>query len=288
MNAEEYPEHVLKRIQSECNLPAMPSIVYRLLDLVNNVQIDIHDIAEVINLDPIMAGRILKLANSVVFSGGDTIDTIDQAVMRVGFKNVKDIVISISMMNAFRQPHAVQHEMFWRHSLSVAWGAKQVERMSTRTANEATYLCGLLHDIGILVLDLFFNDHYPSIVEEAAQQQRPLHVIEKEILGVDHAQVGALLMERWQLPAAIIEAVRQHHHPVASQAAETRMAQWVHIADFACNSQGIHNSIVAKKDEFYTEAWTGTHLTLKDIPKIVQDINKQVSLATEIIRTAKS
>lgn len=281
----EFATEIIERFQNEQKLPALPSIVHKLMDMVSDVNAGINDVAEIISYDPAISSKVLKLANSVVYGGSDKVGSINQAVMRIGFDAVKDVVVALSMIDMFPANLQINYKKFWRHSLSVAFGAQTVETMSTGKPkpSEETYMCGLLHDLGILLLDQFLSDHYPNVLEEASKFEKELYEIEQDILGIDHAQVGAILMQRWQLPQVMHEAILYQYTPCAEGQKKPILTKSVHIANFACNNQGITNGIDALSNKFSQIAWFDMNLSVSDIPIIIDSINANVAHANAIL-----
>lgn len=283
-----FATEIIEKFQNEQALPTLPNIVQKLLDLVSDVNAGINDVAEIISYDPSISSKILKLANSVVYGGSEKIGAIDQAVMRIGFDAVKDIVVSLSIIDMFSNNHQINYKDFWKHSLSVAFGAQVVETMSTGMPkpSEETYMCGLLHDLGILLLDQFLSDHYPNVLEEASKFEKELYEIEQEILGIDHAQVGAILMERWQLPTIICDAVSNQYTPCAEGQENPVITKSVHIANFACNNQEITNGIESLSNKFSQIAWFDMNLSVSHIPMIIDTVNTKLRHANAILSAA--
>ncbi len=284
-----FHDQIIERLQTDKNLPSVPSIVHKLLDLVSDENASIDSIAEVISMDPAISAQVLRLANSAAFAGPQRIGAIDQAVLRIGLGIIKDVVLSLSVINIFKASQYFSYQDFWKHALAVAFGAQSVEKLSTRASfpTEELYMCGLVHDIGILILDQFMGDHYLNVLEEAKHYQHPLHEVEKAILGIDHAEVGGILVERWQLPQTIIDAVRYHHQPTQTDQKEPKITKYVHIANFACNNQQVKNGIDAITESFSQSVWFDLKLSLTDISLIIGEVNKKLNLASEMLNSVQ-
>lgn len=282
-----FQDQIIERLQTDKNLPSVPSIVHKLLDLVSDENASIDSIADVIAMDPAISAQVLRLANSAAFAGSQRIGAVDQAILRIGLGIIKDVVLSLSVINIFKASQYFSYQDFWKHALAVAFAAQSVEKLSSRRMipTEELYMCGLVHDLGILILDQFMGDHYLNVLEEAKQYQRPLHEVERDILGIDHAAVGAILVERWQLPQVIIDAVRYHHDPTQADQKDPTITRYVHVANFACNNQQIKNGIDAITESFVQSVWFDLKLSITDISIIIGEVNKKLNLATEMLNS---
>ncbi len=285
-----FRQDVLNKISQKQDLPSLPDLVVKLSRMVADGETSASDISKVVQYDPALAGRILKVANSAAFGGSSRVASIPQAVMRIGFTRLRDLVLSLSMMQAFKGKNLrLDFVRFWRHSLSTAFAAQVIERKAARadTPSDEMFSAGLLHDLGAMVLDLFAADQYNKVVEFAHRENKELCAAEQEILGIDHAEAGAHLLEIWNLPSAVIESARYHHDPYPENQPTLLLTKIVHLANFACNNQGIDNGVGTFPTTFSSSAWYDTGLSVDDIPAIISDVNRLTAEADEIIAAAK-
>jgi putative nucleotidyltransferase with HDIG domain len=219
-------------VLSRKDLPTIPAVLARILTLVEGERTSGRDLVEVIEHDPVLTSRVLKLANSALFGLSRKVSTVPRAVVLVGFTTVRNLALGVKVWDSLapggRQKQQV--ETLWHHSAIVAAGAKLVAAKVKGIDPDISFTAGLLHDVGKLVIALKLGMRYWSLVE-AATTNLETAAIERATLGVDHGQVGGWLAEAWRLPAPIVGAIRDHHQTTLVDQPEWTTAHAVHVAD---------------------------------------------------------
>ncbi len=197
-------------------LPTLPSALPRLMHLMEDQATSASNVADIISHDPALTSKILKAANSAYYGFPQKIDTLERAVALLGFNMVRSLALSIGVMQSL--PSGIGSSRFseeglWTHSLAVAKGMERLGKAGAAgTGKEHSFVIGLLHDIGKIVLIVFFREAFLEALTEA---QRPetalLHVAEQRVFGFDHGEVGAMLLERWKIPPVITGPIAVHH-----------------------------------------------------------------------------
>ncbi|MBS1262620.1 MAG: hypothetical protein MAG453_01980 [Calditrichaeota bacterium] len=192
-----------------------------------------------------IAGRVLKLANSAFYGGGRrTLDSIPLAVNRLGFRTVRTLVYSSALPDLFTNAPHLDHYQFWRHSLTVAMLARDLMTRSperTLKSVDQAYLSGLLHGVGLLVFQTLFPKEYGSALEEARDTARSLSDVEVEMFGIDHQELGAILLEsEWDMDAVIVDAVKNHVRAPDGQGTRS-VNETLFVANSVCLVYGISN-----------------------------------------------
>lgn len=230
-------------IQGILDLPSLPTVVAKIVELVDNPKTNARTLARLISSDPALTARILKLANSAYYGFPRRIGTINLAIVVLGFNSLRDLAVSASIVDRLNQdPGSPRFEMgrFWDHSLGVAIAARMLLKLgSARVVGEA-FVAGLLHDIGRLVIVRYMPREYTQITALVEQQGLALWEAERQVLQMDHAQIGALLCRYWHLPESLCEAINWHHNPQGQEKPELLTAL-VHVADELvryCEGQG--------------------------------------------------
>jgi putative nucleotidyltransferase with HDIG domain len=220
------------------NLPTPPIVFTQIQKVLNNPHTSAYDIANILQEDPAMSAKVLKLTNSAYYGLSRTIESVKQAVVIVGMDAVKNLVLSASVFDAFGGKGVDKEfqDYFWRHSLATAFGARFLARELYDKMSfdpESSFSAGLLHDIGKMVIALYMSDHHQKIeAARTAKPKIPHHAIETEELGYNHTQIGALLGEEWQLPEKLVETIEFHHFPQTAPTAENNLPYLVHLADY--------------------------------------------------------
>jgi len=281
MIAMKLSEDLLRRIDT-VDFPSPPAVVLRLSQLLAREDVTGDDIAAAMALDATMAARVLRLANSAAVGGATPVESIPEAVLRVGVNGVRDVVFALAMVGAIRPAH-FDYRPYWRHSLAVAHTAQLLQTRSLRlvTPFPETYAAGLLHDIGMLLLDRALGLQYREVLDAARTSGRALVEVEHEMLGTNHGHAGGRILEMWKLPPLLADAARQHHCPWKSNHAVTQL---VYLADFICNHQGIHHGTGFFPESCSPQVWEELGLDESTMPEIVEEVQAELVQAEAILR----
>ena len=273
-------EQVLQQLET-VNFPTPPTIVVRLVQLLAKDSITAEELGAAMALDAGMAARVLHLANSVALGGSTPVESIPEAVLRVGVDGVRDLVFALAMVGAMRPAH-FDYRPFWRHSLAVAFTAQalQTRALNLEAPFPETYAAGLLHDLGMLVLDRALGERYREVLDAAHTTSRPLVEVEHEMLGTDHAHIGGRMLGIWRFPPLLVDAVANHHRPWVSGQTVTRL---VHLADFVCNHQGIHHGTGFFPQACEHRVWDELGIDAETLPQIVAEVQAELTRAEAVL-----
>lgn len=211
---QERRERILKRIESLQSLPSLPRVVSELMRVLAEDDYDMHELMELVQQDPSLTARVLKLANSAIFGRPRQIDSLSQALVLLGGEEIRRMLMTVSVMRTFEDSFEnglLDREQFWFHSLATAELATRIAGYFKMRFKGADYTAGLLHDMGKIILDQHFHAEYADCIDLAGRRGLPQFEAETKLLGLDHAAIGSLLAERWDLPASL-RAVIAHHH----------------------------------------------------------------------------
>lgn len=219
-------------------LPSLSPVVAELLASFADESIDSGRIAEQIARDQGLTARVLRVANSSFYGLQHKVGTINDAVVVLGFRAVRSMVLAIGVNGAFRVDSCpgFDGQAYLRHCVLVGAVARGLAGKTGHHA-ELAFTCGLLHDIGELVLAANFSPEYDAVLAYRQQHDCFLVVAERDVLGIDHAEVGGLLAEAWRFPEVLREAIAAHHAPAATAAAS--LADLIHVADAVAHGLGI-------------------------------------------------
>jgi len=216
------------------SLPSLPSLYFRIMEALSSQDSSLEQIGGIIASDPSMTAKILQLVNSAFFGIARRISNPVEAVQFLGVGRVRSLVLSLHVFSCFEQAHLKNFSIdaVWKHSMSTAHVAQKIGRLqkADRAMIDETYVAGMLHDIGKVMLAASLPDLYSQAVELAANEKIPLVDAEVETFGVTHSQVGAYLLGLWGLPINIVEAVAFHHNPSDSAAKTFTPLTAVHVA----------------------------------------------------------
>lgn len=211
-------------------LPALPTVVADLLSSFGNDDADIGLICRQIARDQSLTARLLRVANSSFYGLQCRVATINEAVVVLGFRAVRSMLLTLSVNSAFRSQDCPGFEprAYTRHCVGVGMAARAIAEASGRNPDLA-FAGGVLHDIGMLVLASMFPEPYAKALAYRAEHDCPLVIAERDVLGSDHAIVGGLLADTWNFPASLRSAIAEHH--ASSAATAESLADLVHVAD---------------------------------------------------------
>ncbi len=275
-------EDYIKQLDT-VGFPAAPEVVLRLSQLLRTEWVMAEQLAEVAMLDATVSARVLRLANSVYFRGKG-VKSIAEAVIRIGIDGVRDVVYALSLMRTLR-PMQFSHRQYWKHCLAVAQTTQILQRRATKVMVSPSELhaAGLLHDIGMLVLDRTLGVGYGRMLAIAHESGRPLFEVEREMIDTDHADVGARLLEHWHLPDALVNATAAHHDPAGEG---DPVAQVVYLADFICNLHAVHNGTAYRPETSASEVWQALGIPESDLGDILAEVDASLDKADAILSVA--
>jgi putative nucleotidyltransferase with HDIG domain len=232
INSGSYPKSYDKIIREIKNLPTIPSIIFEVSKLLDDPMTNASELAELISKDQGMVAKVLAVANSPLYGLPKKISTIEFAIVILGFENIKNIILALSMLGAFKgKGKNWNRQKYWHHCLATASIAKKLaEDLGYHKSGEA-FTSGLLHDLGISVIQLYFNNEFNEILKLVNIDQFSYLEAENEILNLTHQEIGNFLAEKWNLPKPLSDSILFHHNP--GQSSENKfLVSIIHLADY--------------------------------------------------------
>lgn len=284
-------ERYRRFIEQIDNLPALPAIVTKLIQVVNSPDTSAEDAARLIQKDPALTTKMLRLANSAFYGIPRSISSVSSAVVILGFNTIRSLVLSASVMKMFSGVNkpAIDKDRFWKHSIICAMAAKTIVRqfINVRMMDpESAFCAGILHDIGKLIFSEYAHDDYLEVTSLAQRNGIPLLEAEKKVLGIDHAEIGRILADKWALPLDLEYALVFHHAPDRADSL-IDLVTTVHLANMVTHNLGIG----IWKDEAVTPEWGEARSILQigeaEYERIVQTLNDSIDKSEEFIDIIK-
>lgn len=253
-------DKVLARIGE---LPAMPDVVAKVMKITEDPGVAVSDVSSLIEKDPALTAKLLKVSNSSYYGMRQVVGTLKLALVILGVKEVRNIVLGISVLDTMRDAttdRLLNKEGLWEHSTRVASLAKKLGTNLELSLQGEDFVAGLLHDIGKLVLWKQMQDEYEEVYVAAKEGNIPLHELEYEQFGFDHADAASAVAITWSLPESLSNALFAHHPRADRQLANTKdpkLSALIRIANLAAKedfcAEGVDASSLLSCTE--SEAW---------------------------------
>ena len=274
---EDKVKHIMAQVKA---FPAMPTTATKLLKLCQNPDTTVSQIEEIVRYDAGLTANILKLTNSAYFGLPSKISSVKQAVLLLGWKRLLQLVMTMCMSSVMKK-RIVGYDMpdgeLWRHSIAVSVAAEILVKALKIPHAEDVFTAALLHDVGKLVLGSFVRDDLQQI-EAMVAKGIGFEVAEYMVLGTDHAEVGAKILEKWGFPVDLVNAVGWHHDPQNCEV-QCMLSDIVHTANILGLMIGSNNG----KEEFEIEPSNEVTDRLGLEPVLLEDLAAQTKEGFEKI-----
>ncbi len=236
---------------------SLPAVGQRVLGLTESETASPEALRDAIQGDPVLVAHILRRLNSSYFGLSHRISDVRTAVNLLGVREIRNLAITVFMSKMFAEDGShgtYRREGLWSHSVSVGVCARLVSRVCGRSMPEEAFVGGLLHDLGLILLDQTLRRHFVRVLDEI-DPNVPTCEVENQFLSFDHAMLGGYVAQRWNFPQQVVDAITYHHQPLSYTGPHKEMVYLVAIANYLCSragrtSLGVHN-VAAPPDEVY-------------------------------------
>lgn len=248
------------------DLPTVPMVASKVMQIVEQPEASVDDLKAVIESDPAIAGRILKVANSSLYGFSRSIETLGHAISLLGFRTVRSLVMAASLNQSFKH-FGLTEKLLWEHAIVASTVAAALgEYGSVGVSRDEGFTVGLLHDLGKIALSNCSHDEYDRVIRTTYNEGRSFAEVEREVFGFDHAEIGAQVARKWKLSAGLEAAIGYHHDPAALANLPPEAARLTALATVStslCTRLGIgRRGAVDSLDVPALPAWS--YLGLKD------------------------
>lgn len=280
-------ESIEQLVKSCTDLVSLPDVYMRVRQIVNDPEASMADVAKAISIDPAMTARVLKVVNSTFYGFPKKVETVGLAVSILGMQPIHDMVLATSVTSAFSRmsQEIMQMGVFWRNSVFCGLIARGLAKQCNIVDSERLFVEGLLRDLGHLVMYEKIPDLAQSAIIRAQRENQILFRIEREMIGFDFAQVGAFLMQEWNLPLNFQESIRFHTEP-AKTAIFALEASILHIAGVLTDYSRSRASIENLASYMDPEARTTVNLSDDCLKPIIEEVEQELNSVVEMIYPA--
>ncbi|MBN2654466.1 MAG: HDOD domain-containing protein [Nitrospirae bacterium] len=264
-----------KLILDTVDLPSLPPVASKVLQLINKDGSSIVEMEELIAKDQAFSARILRVANSPYYGRGRSIETVSSAILMIGFNTMKSLVVAASLKDMHNR-FGLFEKKLWEHSLAVSIAASMIAKRTRLVHDEEAMVAGLLHDVGKTVLNNNMADKYSLVIQKVFDEGASFYAAEIEMLGFNHCNVGGLIARKWKLPKGL-EVVIEYHHadelPAFDDSSNEVLCGIVKTADALCLNLGIGFQMHKAIPDIDVQA---LGLTSADLDKVSADVEASV------------
>lgn len=279
LSGEALKKKILKNIR---DLPPMPQTVHKAREVIANPSSSFKELGKVLETDPAIAARVLKMSNSAYYGLMGQVSTIQHASVVLGHKTLGELLTIAGTSNLLGdtlEGYGLEAGDMWRHSLGVAFASKNIaNRKNPGLANDA-FAAGLIHDAGKLILDEHILDRKEMFEEFMVDGKQSFLVAEKEILGFDHSEIASEVCKNWNVPETLTTAIRYHHHPSLTE--ENTLAYIVHMADASAMMTGLGLGMDGMLYQMDENAAEFLGLKADDVSQIMVEVVESVESISE-------
>ena len=269
---------------NESDISSFRKMVMLLIAVINNPRSNVKDLKVIIEMDPVLSARLLRLANSAYYNPGRRIGKLQDAIVRIGFNTVKELAFSQKVGELFQKNeslHEYSRSALWEHSVAVALCCKFIYLKELVKSGDNVYIVGLLHDLGIIIEDQFMRDKFEEALVRSQNEKCNLVEAEKNVIGFDHSKIGEALTSDWNFPKESVSAIAYHHEPNKVDSEFKEIVSVLYISDYICQRNEIGYC-----DAFYGNK-TDYENCLKFLKITEESMNNAIENVQQIIQKMK-
>ncbi len=276
-------------IESIAAVPPLPTASAEVIRMIQDPKVPSGRIAQAIEYDPALTTNVLRLANSSFFGFHRSVSTVKDALFRLGTNQVFQLVVAATVGKMAQKPvngYDLSSGDLWDHLVGTAIASIKLAQTLKLEIPSYTFTAALTHDVGKVVLGTFVEVDAESIRELAYEEKTSFEQAEQKVLGIDHAEVGALLLEQWNLPESLVDVVRWHHQPEHYRGKDPRAANVVHVANMLCLMAGVGAGLDALSYRPSSHAMEQLGLDIMLLDDIVYDVLNELMETRKLFKLA--
>ncbi|MFZ5570774.1 MAG: HDOD domain-containing protein [Thermodesulfobacteriota bacterium] len=268
-------------------LSPIPRIALQCMELIESDKASLQGIADLISYDPMISAELLRLCNSAYMGLTRHIESVQDAVTYLGLHKVVDLLMLQCGRSRLEKPqpgYELERGELWRHSAASALMARMLAESKKSTRTHLIFTSALLKDIGKVLIDRYVHEDFIRINRLVAENGFSFREAEKEVIGMDHAELGGLIARQWNFSPPMIAMIRHHHQPLeAGEAADGAML--VYVAETICLMMGIGVGADGLAYRFYREVLDRLEITPRDVQLIIADFGERLNEIDNMLGT---
>jgi putative nucleotidyltransferase with HDIG domain len=273
-------------IRSSRQLPPFPGVVTKALDLINNPKTSVREIVEVIQYDQAITSNALRICNSAQFGLRTPVSSLNDALLFLGFNQLFEIIMSWSTGSTLGRAipgYDLEAGELWKHSVSTALLSQILSKHLRQDPSPLLFTAALIHDIGKVMLHSYVKDEFETINNMVQSRRISFSEAEKEVLGIDHAELSAKITENWNFPREITQVIRYHHSPLLADFEQELVFQ-VYLCDVIALMAGLGGGVDGLSYPGVGQVMTYFGLNEKDIERIMAQLGDQIQKVEAMIQ----
>lgn len=243
-------------VKKTADLPTIPAAALAVMREAASSTSTATSVANHIAQDHALTAQVLRLANSAYYGLSRQVDDLQEAVVVLGMRSVRNLAIVASTypwMSVALKGYGLGPKQMWTHSFAVGIGAQLLARKSGKADEDVAFTAGLLHNLGKLAMSIWLEKRLAAMLQYASRENLTFDQVERKLFGYDHAEVGAYLAESWNLPPKLVQAIRWHHQPNNATPPDP-VVDCVHVGDYFTMSLGFGLGADGLRYEFSEDA----------------------------------
>ncbi|MBW1721254.1 MAG: HDOD domain-containing protein [Deltaproteobacteria bacterium] len=273
---------IIKKIDA---LKPMPQVAQKVMAIAKDPQSSMADLSEIIIYDQALTANVLKLCNSALFGLPNKVESVQQAIVYLGMDQIVDLVLisgGASNLKGKHEGYDLEEGELWRYSVASSLIARDLAEIKKAENVHLIFTSALVKDIGKVILNQYVADSYEKIKFLVSKHGFSFKEAEKAVIGIDHAELGGLVAEKWNFSSKMIEIIRYHHSP--SEAKESSFETClVHLADSLCMMMGIGVGSDGLSYRFDRDAAEQLGFSERDFQEIIAGFGEKIQKVEELI-----
>lgn len=279
------PPEIQKAVSRVTELGSLPEVTAKIVQVVEDPRTTAKEMQEVVQGDPALAAKILKIVNSAFYGLPSQVASLERAILMLGLTSVKNLALATSLSQFVKAGPISEHFQardLWRHCIAVGVGARELAKLAHAPQPDEAFVAGLVHDMGLIVAQQVFPDRLRTVAETCHAQPQNFCALEQQVVGVDHQLLGAALATRWKFPPGLRAAIGYHHEPRMLQPEHQRTAATIYVADTLC-CQAQHGFwLTAQQQEISDEVLGMAGLKRALLAPVQEALPQQIDEAEQI------